>query len=164
MAVEWSKVPEEIVDLAGEIIEAYHPDLTEAAIGFLFRSEAGDSLGREIWGQAQKVPAKLSPLLDLDFLIWIAKDIWYSLSNHQKRALIDHELCHCKVDGDKTSMRGHDVEEFREIIERYGLWRPDLRLFGATCQQALQEPLPGFEPLPRRGGVVAVEPEVLELA
>jgi hypothetical protein len=29
----------------------------------------------------------------------------------------------------------HDFEEFRAIVDRWGLWRPDVELFAASCAQ-----------------------------
>lgn len=44
------------------------------------------------------------------------------------RALLDHELCHCAVEEDEEkdepalSIVGHDIEEFRAVVERHGDW------------------------------------------
>lgn len=79
----------------------------------------------------------------------------------QKAALIDHELCHCDYDDveEVAGIRGHDVEEFREIIERYGLWRQDLVEIAPAFQRAVQMGLPDMPQ--REGGVVAVKAEAL---
>lgn len=162
MATQWSKVPEEVLDLAQRIIEEYHPELEEFAIGFIFRSEASTKGSRKVLGEASKVTGKYSPYVDLDGLVWLAMDEWYKLTPHQKRALVDHELCHFEVtpEGNLT-MRGHDVEEFRCIIDRYGLWDLDLNFIAPSIINAAQGALPGFE---RNGrGVVAVEPDGLRV-
>jgi hypothetical protein len=162
MATEWSKVPDDVLKLAQDIIWEHHPELTEFAIGFIFRSEASISGGKMVLGQASKVTGKYSPFIDLDGLVWLAADVWTTLSMHQKRALIDHELCHFEVNQEGAlTMRGHDIEEFKCIIERYGLWKSDLIAFAPAVIQASQVRLPGFE---RNGrGVVAVEPETFKV-
>lgn len=162
MATEWGKVPQEVIDLATEIIREHHPDLEDFAIGFIFRSEASVSGGKLKIGEASKVTGKYSPFVDLDGLIWLARDQYYGLSMHQRRALIDHELCHFTLNEGNLTIRGHDIEEFRVIVERYGLWKSDLIDFAPAMVEATQTRLPGFE---RNGrGVIAVEPEVAVVA
>lgn len=34
-------------------------------------------------------------------------------------------------------IRGHDVEEFREVVERHGAWKPDLAEFAEALQLSL---------------------------
>jgi hypothetical protein len=163
MAIEWRKVPEQVLELANEIIAEHHPDLEEFNIGFIFRSEASSSGGKRIIGQAAKAPAKLAPFMDLDGIVWLALDFWMNADALQKRALIDHELCHFEVNNaGELTLRGHDIEEFREIITRYGLWSVDLNFIAPAILAATQTTLPGFERERRQGGVVAVEPAAVQ--
>ena len=160
MAVTWMEVPQNVLDMASGIIEANHPDLLDARIGFIFRSEAQTGNGKQTWGKAQKVSDKLKVYLDFDFLIWLARDVWAGLSANQKMALLDHELCHCLYEDGKLSMRPHDVEEFTEIIDRYGLWRNDLEAMAISMRDAKleQNTLPGIiDSLKRSGAVLSVE-------
>lgn len=127
-------------------MKKHHSDLWDTRIEWVFRSEASKSGGKTILGTAKKISG-LAALLatpeatgdeDLDFfVITIAEDIWEYLSPKQRIALVDHELCHCKIEevndeGDlKLLTVAHDIEEFSEIVVRHGLWRPDLRQFFA---------------------------------
>ena len=122
MAVEWIRAKQEVIDIAQDIIDKYHPTLGEARIAFLFRSEAPISGGRATLGKAAKVNAQWKPLLqdDFDFVIWFAYDRWSLFSKKQRRALVDHELCHCRLEGDDPEIVPHDIEEFNVIIQRYG--------------------------------------------
>lgn len=152
---EWDQVPESVIELAGSLIDQYHPSLKAARIGFLFRSPVSKSQGREVWGQAEKVTAKWQALLPepLDFIIWLAADIWLDvLDDRQRKALLDHELCHCFWDGEKAHIHGHDIEEFTVIIERHGLWNSAAERM-AQATSAYQAPLIG-----ERGGVFRVNP------
>ncbi len=157
MAVDWTQADERVIELAQRIIRENHPRLLDARIGFLFRSEPGSSKGRMVIAQAKKIPASLKAVLDLDFIIWISRPDWLKYMPEQREALIDHELCHCggsELDG--WHIRGHDVEEFVEIIERHGLWQDDLM----RTAEAIQEHLPGLEVAREPSGkVVAVRPE-----
>lgn len=163
MAVIWTEVTQSVLDMASGIIEAHHPHLLDARVGFIFRSEAESSAGKEVWGKAQKVSDKLKVYLDFDFLIWIARDAWASLSINQKQALLDHELCHCLYKEGAASMRPHDIEEFTQIVDRYGLWRLELAQMANSMRDAKpeQDTLPGImDGLKRAGAVLSVVPDV----
>ncbi len=157
MPVTWDYVPQSVIDIAQDIIRQYHKDLVDARIGFVFRSEASASGGKMVIGNCSTVPPKFKVRLELDYLIWIAQPTWDILDTMQRRALIDHELCHCDYDGDKASTRAHDIEEFGCILERYGLWKSDLFMLQESLQKAIQLPLP----ISKSGGVVAMNPSLM---
>lgn len=158
----YTEVTPDVIGIASEIISHFHPDLIDAKIGFIFQEEAGKKLGKIILGNASKVTDKQRVVgLDLDFIIVIARDMWQELESRQKKALIDHELCHCDFSLGYAKMRGHDIEEFTCIVERYGLWKPDLTRFGEVVNQQI---LPGMEILKRKGAILSVKPEMAEMA
>lgn len=137
--VSWEEASQEVINMAEELIAKYHPVLGKyARVGFVFRSEAQVSNGRAVLGKASKVSEKLKTLLELDFLIWIAKKEFEAMEDERKRALIDHELSHCSITDGDFRMRHHDVEEFHAIIERYGLWTDDLQRTKAAIDKAEQ--------------------------
>lgn len=110
-----------------------------ARIAYLFRKEIKNKAG-----VASKAGGKLQFLSDYDFTIEINWTAWRLMTAEQRIALVDHELLHCAYDFEKEkwAMREHDVEEFREIIDRWGLWHPALRTFGqsvTTAQTSLFE-------------------------
>ncbi len=159
---EWEEASASVIHIAEELIEKYHSELKPARIGFLFRKKAQRCNGRLLLAQAQKVTAKLQVYLEFDFLIWVSKADWEGkLTDKQRLALIDHELAHCtrRMDSGEWALRPHDVQEFWEIIERYGLWSNDL-LAGqrALASRAVQAELPLVE-LSSGGKVVAISPE-----
>lgn len=131
------KAPDDVVEMVGAMVELYHDDLAEATIGVLMRDEAPVSGGFVTLGKARKVPPEQRALIDFDFVIWFAADEWERLTERQRRALADHELCHCSKFRGKTSIRKHDFEEFNCIIERHGFWRP----FGELTQIVVQRRL-----------------------
>lgn len=156
MAVIWSKAPDHVLDMVRRLIDLYHEPLKEARIGVIMRSEAPRSGGRIVYGQAEKVSVKAQLHVPYDFLIWLAKDQFQLLAPLQREALIDHELCHCQWDMDTgASIRPHDVEEFTEILERYGYWWPRAAEFAVVAQQAQL-----FDG--ERGGVIALDVGVAE--
>jgi len=157
----YTEVTNEVLDLAQSLIRQYHPDLLDARLGFVFQDKAGLSGGFLIYAQTSKVsPAFQAAGLELDFLVKIAFDIWCGFTSDQRAALIDHQLCHCKYEADATSLLGHDIEEFKVIIDRYGLWNHNLLLAGNSLHKASQLSF-AFEEareLKKMGTVVAVDP------
>lgn len=167
MNEEWIKAPESVLKLADELIALYHEPLLSANIGFVFRATADRSGEKLVLGKAAKVSPRDKVYNNLDFIIWLAQDWWMGiLTDHQRRALLDHELCHCKFDEESETfkIRPHDIEEFQEIIERYGLWDESLRSAGRTLAVAAQGYLPGFDTVvtTATGKRVALDPAVME--
>lgn len=162
MTVEWLKASDELLEIAEDLINRHHHELTEATISFIFRSEAQARGTQRVWGQAQKISDKFKSLIDADFLIWVALDVWATMPPQSKRALVDHELCHCKYDNayERATIRPHDIEEFREIIDRYGLWSADLETARPALEKAVQPRLPGIEKS-NGGGVKALDVRVV---
>jgi len=157
----YTEAPQSVIHLAEQIINQHHHNLLEAKIAFVMRDEAPKSNGRSVAAQAQKVTALNQALIDYDFLIWIAEDRWDKLSEDQKEALIDHELCHCWGWPGMWKMRHHDIEEFQEIIERHGMWREEL-VHMANAVKQLRMPFDNTEvTLEHNGKVVTISGELL---
>lgn len=146
----------EVRRIAEDLIPKYHADLADVRIDYVFRDAAAKSRGGTVWGKARKIgglnaylasiESDVSDVVDVEdfFVIEIAEDIWATLDTKQRVALVDHELCHFGIDYDekrdeaKLVMRAHDVEEFRDIVERHGLWaEPLTSMAKAMTQQQL---------------------------
>jgi hypothetical protein len=161
---EWKKADSEVIEMANVIIKAHHKHLEKARIGFSFRSEAIRSRGRATIGKAQKVPDRMRLYVEYDFLIWLAQDYWDKGDYKFRKALIDHELCHCGYDDNgNPCMVPHDIEEFYDIVSRHGEWSADVTLVNAALNTYRQQSmnLPGLDE-ETEGGVFAVEPETME--
>lgn len=151
MTVEYAPAAE-AAKIAKGVIKDHHRHLTEVRIEYVFRDKHQTSNGREVWAKTRKVAglhaylAAESEHIDAEagepfFVIEIAKDIWQILNKEQREALIDHELCKCSAefndDGDVAlKVRPHDLEEFRAVVERRGLWRPDVTEFLRAAKSA----------------------------
>lgn len=118
------------------LVQQVHKHLTNAKIGYLFREKITDR-----WAHASRVGAKLAFYSKLDFLIEINWTAWDTLEARQRVALVDHELCHFGVEstetGDRYVIIEHDIEEFGSVIQRWGLWRPDVTRFHRVMVQQL---------------------------
>lgn len=136
--------------IAEEIIPEYHSSLDDQgmAIVYLFKKKApkkGDTVNL---GTASKRSTKDQVVANIiggfcHFVITIGWDQWLLLDEDGRRALVDHELCHCEVDFDKKGnpvpkIRHHDIEEFDEIIERHGLWRRSIENTAKAMERARQ--------------------------
>lgn len=154
----------EIIDQADDlytvmhsIIEAHHPHLTEAKIALAWKLDwQPGSDGHLTLGMCKKASDLDRLLHDFDFVILLNRDYWGEFSPAQQKAILDHELAHAAVTLDdkgkpkKTDdgrlvyrIRKHDLEEFREIVERHGLYRADLEEFARSIQKARDTPLFG---------------------
>jgi hypothetical protein len=78
-------------------------------------------------GQVSKASPLLKFLTGYDLIVLINKDVWDSLSQNSKEALVFHELYHIQVSDGKVSLKKHDIEEFVKVIERYGPWTDTLK-------------------------------------
>lgn len=130
----------EVKRIADVLIAKYHPHLLDPAVQIYYRfvDKAPKKNGKVVYGKASKIEGLQASLLEHDgpiFCVVISKDQWFMLSPSQKEALVDHELCHCELTDEadpKATMRPHDLEEFREIVQRHGLWLDDVEAMAKT--------------------------------
>lgn len=80
------------------------------------------------------------------FVLEIAQNTWETLTDAQRRALVDHELCHLAMEPDEDipgrwigRTRGHDLEEFVGIVERHGLWKADVAALATVAATKLEQ-------------------------
>lgn len=143
--VEWVRhyVLEKDVE---ELVEKIHPHLRAAKIVVLQKPKAGKRHGRVLITQTKRASEATAALLKdeigpLHYVIEIGKDAWDTLSQERKKVVLDHALCYCAgQDPDKGTwkLRGPDVEEFTQIIERHGLWTGELEIFSKEAAKQLE--------------------------
>lgn len=147
MATKYWTAGDDVQDLANEVIREHHPHLQDADILFLFREKASKRNGKLQAGKASKMSSKEKAIAgrEYDFKIELAFDLWTLQNDAWRRALIDHELCHCGGNSlDGWELLAHDLEEFAAIVERHGLWNQDVERFcRRTNQLALFEDVTG---------------------
>lgn len=124
------------------LIKVLHTELRHAKIGYVYRQKI-ESRGRITLGKASKVGGKLGYFSDLDLLVEINWGAWARLGDRQRVALIDHELLHfeCEItdEGERVyKMRAHDLEEFNDIVARWGLWREDVARMATVIRESDQ--------------------------
>ena len=126
----------EVRSIAARLIldVAEHGPLADARIEYVWRDKAPTHHGRTVLGRARRIGGLNAFLIRLDepgpdgevgsdgplFVVEISADTWAHLTDDQRVALVDHELCHLKVDrGDDGELvlkiAGHDVEHFAKL-------------------------------------------------
>lgn len=144
--MKWTEASSSVIKFAENLIENFHPILKEARIAFVFREKAQKQGERYILGQCTKVPEKFQPYLEYDYIIWLSEEDYAEMDDLRREALIDHELCHCKFSGQTGTwgIRPHDIQEFSDVIERHGIWSPDIRRIKSAIEKYEAQTLPGL--------------------
>lgn len=130
----------EVKAIADKLIGKHHRDLRDVKdrIRYVFRDEAAVTKGRTVLGKARSVGglnAWLAEPIDHEapafYVMEIAEDEWEQLDDRQRVALVDHELCHFAPEVNdegvwQLKIRAHDLEEFVAVVQRNGMWRPEI--------------------------------------
>lgn len=130
-----------------------HAHLLDAPIEFLWAGKSFTKQSRVVIGQAEELTFRVSGWQrwrqeqqiaqwfgwpQPAFLVTLAADYCREASDTEFCALVEHELYHVAHKADefgaprfteegrpKLGIRGHDVEEFVGVVERYGMGRSD---------------------------------------
>lgn len=129
----------EAEEIGNELVRRYHSDLANAKIFYYFKKKASKKQDKLVLASISlaNTKQKFISAKDYDLFLEIGWTEWTELTLQQKIALIDHELCHARLSLEKQKivMCAHSVEEFREIIERYGFWTDGMKAFGEACKR-----------------------------
>lgn len=133
------------------LIAAHHRPIMEARIALAWNlSWKPDVDGRVTLGKCKKASDLDRELAAFDFVILLRQAFIDNptVTDDQRRALLDHELCHAAVSYDTSGepkidergrtiyrIRKHDIEEFAEIVERHGCYKRDLEHFAAALRR-----------------------------
>lgn len=120
---------ESLAELGMDLIKteeslAYIKD-SECTICWLISDKEKTSKGKAVFAECERIPAKYRWAIPCDFTITVFQPNTERLADEQMRILMLHELMHIgiEVDGNEEiySIIPHDVEDFRAIIDQYGL-------------------------------------------
>lgn len=149
-------------NIAARLIkDATHSHLEDAQILWLMRAGPVLEAGRQVIGRVQ-LPQVQGKLRDLfthllvktygflpEFIVTIDAQWWQEATALQREALVWHELSHVRQAVDKNgeprfdketgapvlAIIGHDIEEFRSTVERYGEWAPHITEFREALER-----------------------------
>lgn len=119
---------EEYARLAKEVI-AGNENLSwipkNVRIDFLESTEEKTSNGKTVFGECRLVKEVYKVYVPYDFLIIIYTPNVAHFTEEQKKILLYHELLHVDFkdkDGEiDFCVKPHDIEDFRAVIDKYGL-------------------------------------------
>lgn len=104
-------------------------------------STTATKTGIHALAEVKLTPKVWRDLAGVDAAIVVRRSAWDALNDHQREALVHHELMHLD-ENEKGGLvlRDHDLEEFGATVRAYGQWMPDiehfaeqLRLFDAAA-------------------------------
>lgn len=138
--------------LLEELVATHHPELERARIALAWcTSWKPDVDGRVTLGKCKRASDLDRELAQYDFVILLRKAFWLDprVTDTQRTALLDHELCHAALTYDDNGepvedergrlvyrVRKHSIEEFTEIVERYGCYKADLEQFAYALRRS----------------------------
>ncbi len=138
------------------LINKYHPELRQARFALAWRkNRKPDVDGHLVLGECVLVNDLQKELVPFDFVIILNREVWENpeFTDAQKSALLDHELCHAapklNTDTDEQELdergrpvwriRKHDIEEFRDVVARHGVYKSSLELFAEALLKKVKE-------------------------
>lgn len=132
----YRKIAEDLIQKEPAL--AYIKD-SRARIAYLQSDSAKkDGKDRVVHGECEKVAAKNQWAIDYDFTITLFYNNNIGMSEDQIRVLIFHELLHVGIDyrddgSEVYSTRKHDLQDFKEIVDRYGVNWADAPIEAKSC-------------------------------
>lgn len=120
-------------------------------ISFLWKKSGGKGGGKATLGKCVRASGLVRFFGKVDFVIWLAADNCLTWRNDfiLKKVSLDlnlsglmyHELCHIGEEGkegqEQPAIVPHEFEGFSREIERFGIWRPDMKAICVAFQQCL---------------------------
>ena len=119
------EISEEYTEIGKALIETM-PELSNLrgmpyTIIFLKSNHKKKSKGKLVYGQCEKVAEKNKWSIPCDFTITVFEPNCQGMNPEQIKILLFHELLHVGADTDDPYIRPHDLEDFRMIIDKYGV-------------------------------------------
>lgn len=104
-------------------------DSSSIRIKFVYTVKNSDKIA-----SIRKVSDLMKMWVNADYVIMIYESNFSDLDDVAKEAVLFHELCHIKVVIDKKGnkkfkLRKHDVEEFVDVVKKYGAYQNSLNFF-----------------------------------
>ena len=108
-------------DVIYEYKELEHLRHSDVQIIYLASEHEKKSKGKIVYGQCEKVADKYKWGIPCDFTITIFEPNVGGFTEDQLKIVLFHELLHVGIDEDgEFSIRPHDLEDFKAVIDRFG--------------------------------------------
>lgn len=102
-------------------------------------------ISKDVWAHIMKSSPQLKMYSNVDYIIEVSGGIWELIDQNQKDILIEHELMHLYITENdegvpKYQLQGHDLEDFKKIISKYGIeWTEQRDLITAQLEELEEE-------------------------
>lgn len=108
-------------ELGQRVLSEKFPRLLNVRVAWLISDKRKTNNGKLVLGECAKVSENDEWCCPYDFKITIYEPNVLKLSEEQILILLEHEIMHIGVDGDRKYIVPHDTDEFTEIIRKYGI-------------------------------------------
>lgn len=120
---KYAKIGRELIESEDALIDVRN---SQATIIYLSSDFEKTDKGRKVYGQCERVADKYKWGIPADFTITLFEPNIEGKSDEIIKRIIFHELLHVGIDTGKEEMekyyvRPHDLEDFRYLINRYGV-------------------------------------------
>lgn len=116
---EWMK------RLAGKVIKKFDQldiiDDYEIKVGYVLSQRSKRSDGKPVYGECQKVDKNVQAFIPYDFIITFYEPNCEELDDNQMAILMYHELRHIGYKNGGASIVKHEVQDFNNILNEFGL-------------------------------------------
>jgi len=89
-------------------------------IVFMYNTETKRSGKKVVYADTEKVKDKYRALIPYYFIITFYEPNTADLDEECMKVLMYHELRHVGWDGENCTIIPHDIEDFKDIIDKYG--------------------------------------------
>lgn len=151
---------DEVLGWLQEVRDKSHLDLAMASIRCAWMlADTIDKDGHRKLGQMKLCSELEYQLHGADAILITNREAWREMEDNQRKAYVDHELCHLRQklgkDGQQEEdesgrklwrLAKHDLEEFRDVVARHGCYMSDIQEFveAALRDKALDKSAPLF--------------------
>lgn len=119
---KYSEIARKLINTEDALVDIRNSQATIVYLSSEHKKKSGNKL---VFGQCEKIADKYKWGIPADFTITIFEPNVEGFSEEQLKILLFHELLHVGIefnaDGSETySIRPHDLEDFKLIIDRFG--------------------------------------------
>lgn len=124
--MRFEEVSNDVYLLMEDVINTEMRHLAEAQICILYDNKKRKSGDRYVLGRIKSTSEELKAFAVnehgqmYDYVMFLDKEVFLRIGDEDRKALIYHELCHCKVtEGENPyKIQGHEIETFYSEIDR----------------------------------------------
>lgn len=118
LSEKMKKIAEAVID--EHLVEFQELDIEKYKVAYLISDQAKTANGMIVHGECALVPSKYKWTCPYDFTITFFKPNIEHMDDEQLYILMYHELKHAGIKKEKPYIIPHDLNEFKDIVNKYG--------------------------------------------